>query len=156
MLAKQSEQIDQGGHGDDDAHRNRDVDDKKRKRDGNTDGGSDTDYDTDIAKPQKKQTELAADTTKKLELAKMNDRTKLSQIIEGQEPITKSLIPEHIEDGVLIPLKTTLELRDDHQCGQVLITRTPIRSTSAVIRFVPLPYQTHHHGSQDALLTFAI
>ncbi|CAK7232403.1 hypothetical protein SEUCBS140593_008249 [Sporothrix eucalyptigena] len=63
----------------------------------------------------------------------MNSRAKLSEIIEGREPITKSLIPEHIEDGVLIPLKTTLELRDDHQCGQVLITRTPIRSTSAVI-----------------------
>ncbi|CAK7217026.1 hypothetical protein SBRCBS47491_003022 [Sporothrix bragantina] len=63
----------------------------------------------------------------------MNNRAKLSEIIEGQEPVTKSLIPEHIEDGVLIPLKTTLELRDDHQCGQVLITRTPVRSTSAVI-----------------------
>ncbi|CAK7223595.1 hypothetical protein SCUCBS95973_005232 [Sporothrix curviconia] len=63
----------------------------------------------------------------------MNNRAKLGEIIEGQEPVTKSLIPEHIEDGILIPLKTTLELRDDHQCGQVLITRTPIRSTSAVI-----------------------
>ncbi|CAK7566998.1 MAG: hypothetical protein SEPTF4163_004955 [Sporothrix epigloea] len=63
----------------------------------------------------------------------MNSRAKLSEIIEGQEPVTKSLIPQHIENGVLIPLKTTLELRDDHQCGQVLITRTPMRSTSAVI-----------------------
>lgn len=138
MLVKQSEQIEKGGHGYGGAHRNSDGDDKKRKRDGNIDGDADTEVDTDIAKPQRKQPELFANTTKKFELAKMNSRAKLSEIIEGQEPVTKSLIPEHIEDGVLIPLKTTLELRDDHHCGQVLITRTPIRSTSAVIRFVPL------------------
>jgi hypothetical protein len=136
MVAEQSEQIEKGGHGEDDAHKFSDGDDKKRKRDGNTDSGADTEADTDIAKPQKKQHELFANTTKKFDLAKMNSRAKLSEIIAGQEPVTKSLIPEHIEDGVLIPLKTTLELRDDHQCGQVLITRTPIRSTSAVIRFV--------------------
>lgn len=51
----------------------------------------------------------------------------------AQDPITQSLVPAHVEPGVLIPLKTTLELRDDHQCGQALITRSPIRSTSAVI-----------------------
>lgn len=136
MLARQSEQIEKRGQGDDDAHRINDSDDKKRKRNNTTDGDADPEADTDTAEPHKKQPEPFASTTKKFELAKMNSRAKLSEIIEGQEPVTKSLIPEHIEDGVLIPLKTTLELRDDHQCGQVLITRTPIRSTSAVIGLV--------------------
>lgn len=124
-------QIQQGGHGDDEAHRGKEDNDKKRKR---------TEPDESI--PQKAKAQNESDQSepqylvpsKKFELAKMNSRAKLSEIIEGQEPVTKSLIPQHIENGVLIPLKTTLELRDDHQCGQVLITRTPMRSTSAVIR----------------------
>ncbi|KJR85532.1 uncharacterized protein SPSK_08888 [Sporothrix schenckii 1099-18] len=136
MLEKQSKHIEKGGHGDDDLNSIGDGDGRKRKRDGSTGAETDIEADTDTAKPHKKQLEPLVDTTKKFELAKMNCRAKLSEIIEGQEPVTKSLIPEHIEDGVLIPLKTTLELRDDHQCGQVLITRTPIRSTSAVINLL--------------------
>ncbi|CAK7271478.1 hypothetical protein SEPCBS119000_004628 [Sporothrix epigloea] len=124
-------QIEQGGHGDDGGLRGREENEKKRKTiepDESIPQKAKVTNERDQSKPQ-----YLTAATKKFELAKMNSRARLSEIIEGQEPVTKSLIPQHIENGVLIPLKTTLELRDDHQCGQVLITRTPMRSTSAVI-----------------------
>ncbi len=135
----------QGGRGDD-AQQHNDVDDRKRKRDANV---------GETKEDEKKQHTTFTDTAKKLELAKMSNPSKLGKIIEGQEPVTKSLIPEHIESGVLIPLKTTLELRDDHQCGQVLITRSPIRSTSAVIGYVrePAPSCVCSYGFGMALRT---
>ena len=130
MLADR--QTEQGGQGDDDVLVRIEENDKKRKRAGSGDPAPE-EANAESGVDQKRSKDVVL-PTKRFELAKMNNRAKLSEIIEGQEPVTKSLIPEHIEDGVLIPLKTTLELRDDHQCGQVLITRTPIRSTSAVIR----------------------
>ncbi|KAH8888228.1 cytidine deaminase-like protein [Thozetella sp. PMI_491] len=50
-----------------------------------------------------------------------------------QDPVIKELVHGEVEHGVLIPLKTTLELRDDHLTGNVLITRTPVKCANPAI-----------------------
>ncbi|OAA67837.1 ribonuclease [Niveomyces insectorum RCEF 264] len=124
----------QGGRGDE-TKRTREQqegdDCRKRKRESNSEE-TETD-ETNKTNETKKASETSARSQTKFELARMTQDVDLDEIVAAQEPVTKSLIPTHIEHGVLIPLKTTLELRDDHQCGQALITRSPIRSTSAVI-----------------------
>ncbi|KAL8281831.1 hypothetical protein RB597_009513 [Gaeumannomyces tritici] len=57
----------------------------------------------------------------------------IAAVIETKDQLVKDLLPDKIDHGVLIPLKTTLELRDAHSCGQALITRAPTKSASAVI-----------------------
>lgn len=57
-----------------------------------------------------------------------------SEAFEGPDPILEKLRPSKIENGVLIPLKTTLELRDDHHCSRVLITRAPVKMVAAVLK----------------------
>lgn len=151
MLANQKNEI-QGGRGDD-THKQSDGEDKKRKRetsvqDQNEEGGKQENTSPGIgvsSKKTKSQEQTSIPTkqpnsfvlpTKRYELSKMSTLANVARVIEGQEPVTKSLIPKHIEPGVLIPLKTTLELRDDHRTGHMLITRSPIRSTSAVINLL--------------------
>lgn len=56
--------------------------------------------------------------------------------LAAQEPIVRELLQEDVEHGVLIPLKTTLELRDDYQTGHVLITRTPTKAANPAILYV--------------------
>lgn len=62
----------------------------------------------------------------------MSDAT--AQLVETMTGVTRSLIPRRLDNGVLIPLKTTLELGDDHACSQALITRAPVKCASAIIR----------------------
>lgn len=57
----------------------------------------------------------------------------MDQIIQAQEQVVKDVLPATVRPGVLVPLKTTLELRDDHSCISVIITRTPVKSANAVI-----------------------
>ncbi len=157
MLANQKTET-QGGRGDD-THKQSDGEDKKRKREASVQEDAKQENPSlsfttkkiknqDTSKSaqqiritgqknsnqQASRANVFADTTKKYELSKMASLANVARVIEGQEPVTKSLVPKHIEPGVLIPLKTTLELRDDHKCGHMLITRSPIRSTSAVIK----------------------
>jgi len=70
------------------------------------------------------------------------------------DEVAKALMPQDLEEGVLIPLKTTLELRDDHQCGRVLITRSPVKSASAVIRlaFRCFPLLFHSELKSESVL----
>ena len=42
--------------------------------------------------------------------------------------------------GVLIPLKTTLELRDDHVEGQAFITRAPLKAANSVVKYGRVPF----------------
>lgn len=44
------------------------------------------------------------------------------------------LVPQQLGRGVLIPLKTTLEIRQDHTIVQALITRAPSTSTNNVVK----------------------
>jgi hypothetical protein len=60
----------------------------------------------------------------------------IQRSLAAQDPIVRELIQDEIEHGVLIPLKTTLELRDDYQTGRVLITRTPTKSANPAILYV--------------------
>lgn len=53
--------------------------------------------------------------------------------LAAQDPIVRELLEDEVEHGVLIPLKTTLELRDDYQTGHVLITRAPTKAANPVI-----------------------
>jgi len=53
--------------------------------------------------------------------------------LAAQDSIVRELLEDEVEHGVLIPLKTTLELRDDYQTGHVLITRAPTKAANPVI-----------------------
>ncbi|SPQ27334.1 6de44d6a-be10-4eb6-87a9-442a82b8ae34 [Thermothielavioides terrestris] len=61
------------------------------------------------------------------------DGRSISRSLAAQHPLVRELVPDEVEHGVLIPLKTTLELRDDYQTGRVLITRTPTKAANPVI-----------------------
>ena len=59
--------------------------------------------------------------------------TAIQKVLAVQEPLVRELIHDEIEHGVLIPLKTTLEMRDDYQTGRLLITRTPLKTANPAI-----------------------
>ena len=48
-------------------------------------------------------------------------------------PLINDLLPNHLRRGVLIPLQTTQEVRQDHTIVQALITRAPTKSANDVI-----------------------
>lgn len=62
-----------------------------------------------------------------------NTSSDMDDIIAAQQQVVKDILPAGVGHGVLIPLKTTLELRDDHRCVNVVITRVPVKSANAVI-----------------------
>ncbi|ROW16946.1 hypothetical protein VPNG_01137 [Cytospora leucostoma] len=57
-------------------------------------------------------------------------------IIEAQQQVVKDILPAEVKPGVLVPLKTTLELRDDHRCVNVAVTRVPVKTANAVINLL--------------------
>lgn len=57
----------------------------------------------------------------------------MDDIIAAQQQVVRDILPVELRHGVLVPLKTTLELRDDHSCINIIITRTPVKSANAVI-----------------------
>lgn len=61
------------------------------------------------------------------------DDRSIGASLAAQDPIVRELLRHEVEHGVLIPLKTTLELRDDYQTGRVLITRAPTKSANPAI-----------------------
>jgi len=68
------------------------------------------------------------------------------------DEVTKSLVPEHVDEGVLIPLKTTLELLDDHCEAQALITRCPVKNASQVIRLAFQNFPVLFHAESHSIL----
>lgn len=54
-------------------------------------------------------------------------------LIAAQQKVVQDILPAEVRHGVLVPLKTTLELRDDHNCVNVALTRVPVKTASAVI-----------------------
>ncbi len=72
-----------------------------------------------------------------VEAGKMDEGDRsIQKSLAAQDPIVRELLQDEVEHGVLIPLKTTLELRDDYQTGHVLITRTPTKSANPAILYV--------------------
>jgi tRNA-specific adenosine deaminase 3 len=65
-----------------------------------------------------------------------DDGESIASALAAQDSIVRDLVREDVEHGVLIPLKTTLELRDDYSTGRVLITRTPLKSANPAITSV--------------------
>jgi len=51
-------------------------------------------------------------------------------------PIVDGFVDQYRRKGVLIPLKTTLELRQDHTLVQAYITRAPTKAANNVVRWV--------------------
>ena len=51
-------------------------------------------------------------------------------------PIVNDYVDQHRRKGVLIPLKTTLELRQDHTLTRAYITRAPIKAANNIVRLV--------------------
>lgn len=54
-------------------------------------------------------------------------------------PIVDDLKSDHLRRGVLIPLKTTQEVRQDHTIVQAWITRAPTKLANDVITYVSYP-----------------
>lgn len=64
-------------------------------------------------------------------------------------PLIDDLKPNNLRRGVLIPLKTTQEVRQDHVIVQAWITRAPTKLANDVISFVcPDPPQLQLHLPQ--------
>lgn len=73
-----------------------------------------------------------------------SDTSRSGPPLPAQDPLARELIQGGVEEGVLVPLKTTLELRDDYQTGHVLITRTPTKSANPAILYARYsPNQTY-------------
>lgn len=53
-----------------------------------------------------------------------------------ENDLVRDLVPTHLSRGVLIPLKTTLEVRQDHTLVQAYITRAPTRAANDVMTYV--------------------
>lgn len=67
-------------------------------------------------------------------------KSPIETVLAAQDSVVQQLVQSDVEHGVLIPLKTTLELRDDHVTGRVLITRAPVKAANPAIRYRrPLP-----------------
>ncbi|KAI0479048.1 cytidine deaminase-like protein [Xylariaceae sp. FL0804] len=57
----------------------------------------------------------------------------MKEAVETLDPVSRGLIPHNIDIGALVPLKTTLELRDNLSLGAAYITRAPTRLTNEVV-----------------------
>ncbi|KAH7040500.1 uncharacterized protein B0I36DRAFT_344235 [Microdochium trichocladiopsis] len=57
----------------------------------------------------------------------------MNQVVETLDPVTKRILPPQLENGTLVPLKTTLELKDNLSLGHAYITRAPTRLTNDVV-----------------------
>ena len=64
-----------------------------------------------------------------------DDASSITTTLAAQPPIVQEIVRSEVEHGVLIPLKTTLELRDDYVTGRVLITRAPVKAANPAIRY---------------------
>lgn len=68
-----------------------------------------------------------------------NEESLESKLAEGKaillpNPLIDHLKADHLNRGVLIPLKTTQEVRQDHTVVQALITRAPTKSANDVVK----------------------
>lgn len=62
-----------------------------------------------------------------------SDDSSIAAALSAQDPLVRSLLRSDVEHGVLQPLKTNLELRDDFATGNILITRVPTKAVATTI-----------------------
>ncbi|ORY64109.1 cytidine deaminase-like protein [Pseudomassariella vexata] len=60
----------------------------------------------------------------------------MKEVVETLDPVSRRLIPQSIDSGTLVPLKTTLELRDNLSVGLAYVTRAPTKLTNDVVNIV--------------------
>jgi tRNA-specific adenosine deaminase 3 len=58
----------------------------------------------------------------------------MKEVVETLDPVSRQIIPQNIYTGTLVPLKTTLELRDNLSVGYAYVTRAPTRFTNDVVK----------------------
>lgn len=73
-------------------------------------------------------------TPEALEASQKSEARVPAEIVPN--PLTDDLRETHQNRGVLIPLKTTQEVRQDHTIVQAFITRAPVKQANEVITFV--------------------
>ncbi|KAI0392691.1 cytidine deaminase-like protein [Xylariaceae sp. FL0594] len=57
----------------------------------------------------------------------------MKEVVETLDPVSRRLIPANLDSGTLVPLKTTLELRDNLTVGLAYVTRAPTRCTNDIV-----------------------
>ncbi|KAL7623839.1 hypothetical protein AAE478_005395 [Parahypoxylon ruwenzoriense] len=57
----------------------------------------------------------------------------MKEVVETLDPVSRRLIPPSINIGTLVPLKTTLELRDNLSLGYAYLTRAPSKATNDIV-----------------------
>ncbi|CAJ2511557.1 Uu.00g071820.m01.CDS01 [Anthostomella pinea] len=57
----------------------------------------------------------------------------MKEVVESLDPVSRRLVPPNIDLGALVPLKTTLELRDNLSLGLAYVTRAPTRLTNDIV-----------------------
>ncbi|KAH6656734.1 hypothetical protein BKA67DRAFT_531989 [Truncatella angustata] len=60
----------------------------------------------------------------------------MKEVVESLDPVARQIIPHDIDIGTLVPLKTTLELRDNLSIGYAYVTRAPTKLTNDVVNVV--------------------
>ncbi|KAK8107743.1 tRNA-specific adenosine deaminase subunit tad3 [Apiospora kogelbergensis] len=60
----------------------------------------------------------------------------MKEVVETLDPVSQRLLPRNIDTGTLVPLKTTLELRDNLLIGQAYVTRAPTKHTNDVVNVI--------------------
>ncbi|KAI1873450.1 hypothetical protein JX265_005072 [Neoarthrinium moseri] len=60
----------------------------------------------------------------------------MKEVVETLDPVTRHIIPDSIDIGTLVPLKTTLELRDNLSIDYAYVTRAPTKLTNEVVNVV--------------------
>ncbi|KAK9417486.1 putative RNase H type-1 domain-containing protein [Seiridium unicorne] len=60
----------------------------------------------------------------------------MKEVVETLDPVARQIIPHNIDIGTLVPLKTTLELRDNLSIGYAYVTRAPTKLTNDVVNVV--------------------
>lgn len=58
----------------------------------------------------------------------------MKEVVETLDPVTRRILPDNIDTGNLVPLKTILELRDNLSVGLAYITRAPTKLTNDVVK----------------------
>lgn len=58
----------------------------------------------------------------------------MTEVVETLDSVSRRLLPDSINLGTLVPLKTTLELRDNLSLSYAYITRAPTRFTNDVVK----------------------
>ena len=58
----------------------------------------------------------------------------MKEVVEELDPISRQLVPQTLHHGILVPLKTHLEIKDNLSLGLAYITRASTKMTNHVVK----------------------